>query len=534
MGIFINWQTTLECVLVAAAFATFITFIAFKPLGILQGLGYKCGKFMAWAGRKNNLAQARFSLLAIAVLLSSAVISLCFGFAGAHWAAVIGLAGYLIFFVLYLVADSRRSVRSQVTLTPRFKRLLACLWVTLALLIYLAVTLLNFAEYVWGARLFATLKYCALAVFPLALLPVICLAEIITLIWEAPVNAGYVKKARRSLADSKIKVVGITGSYGKTGCKNILAAMLSQKYRVLATPSSFNTPLGIAKTVNAVKLEDYDVFIAEMGARHRGDIAKLCEICPPDYSMITGVCPQHLESFKSLENIVSAKGEIIPATANGVFIAESCFEYFKDFGGRKSVCGCVGGVEATCNGTEFTLTLGGENVRVKTKLLGGHCAYNIGLCAEVAFAMGVDLNAIAKVAEELDYTEHRLQLIVNNGVNILDDGYNSNVVGARAAIEVLRKFGGKKIAVTPGLVELGVLEESENGLLGKELVGLDYVILVGETLVTAVKQGYIDGGGDPEKLTVVPTLVKAQDVLKDIISAGDTVLFLNDLPEIYG
>ncbi|MDE6557793.1 MAG: UDP-N-acetylmuramoyl-tripeptide--D-alanyl-D-alanine ligase [Clostridia bacterium] len=530
---FINWQTTLECVLIAAVFASFLTLISFKPLGILQGFGYKCGKLMGWAGRKNNLTQARFSLLALATVLSSAVISLCFGFAGAHWAGVIGLAAYLIFFTLYLCADARKSIKGTATLTPRFKRLLVAVWFTFAVLIYLAVTLLNFAEHVWGNSLFASLKYCALSAFPLAILPLLCLANIITLIWEAPINRSFVKKAESKLAGAQIKVVGITGSFGKTSAKNILGKMLSKKYKVLLTPSSFNTPLGIARTVNGNDLNDYDVFIAEMGARHKGDIAELCGICKPDYSLITGICPQHLESFKTVENIVAAKGEIITGTANTCFIAGSCFDYFKDMAGSTAVCDCVFDVVADCTGTEFTLKLGGESKRVKTKLLGAHCADNIGLCAQAAYAMGVELDKIAEAVEELEFTEHRLQLIESNGVNILDDGYNSNVVGAKAAVGVLRTFGGKKIVVTPGLVELGILEESENKALGGELVGLDYVILVGETLVKAVGEGYTEAGGDPEKLKVVPSLAAAQDVLKDILEKGDCVLFLNDLPEIY-
>ncbi len=129
--------------------------------------------------------------------------------------------------------------------------------------------------------------------------------------------------------------------------------------------------------------------------------------------------------------------------------------------------------------------------------------------------------------------EHRLQLLESNGVYIIDDGYNSNVVGAKAAVEVLRSFSGKKIVVTPGLVELGVLEESENKALGAELVGLDRIILVGETLVGAVKSGYLEAGGEEERLSIVPSLVAAQDVIKNEIAKGDAVLFLNDLPEIY-
>ncbi len=532
MWIFIDWQTTLECVLISLLFAAFMTVVCFKPLGILQAFGYKCGKFMGWAGRKNNLTQPRLSVLALASLLACAVISLCFGFAG-RWSAVIGLTAYVVFFVLYTVSEARHSIRGGAALTPRLSRLLITLYLLFAILIYIVVTLLNFAEYVWGERLFACLKYCALAVFPFTALPIICLAEFVTLLWEAPINRSYVKRAKAKLAAAEVTVVGITGSFGKTGAKNVLKAMLEKKYRVVATPSSYNTPLGIARTVNGAELEKGSVFIAEMGARRQGDIAELCALCPPDYSLITGICPQHLESFKTLENIVSTKGEIIGATKQKTFIAADCYDRFSSAGEKAVCCDSVKDIRADCTGTEFTLCLGGAERRVKTVLLGEHSAANIGLCAQLAYAMGVSLDDIAQAIGELEFVEHRLQLIKTNGVNILDDGYNSNVVGAEAALKVLRSFDGKKIVVTPGLVELGVLEESENEALGRQLVGLDFVILVGETLVRALERGYMNGGGEGEKLAVVPSLEKAQELLKGVISQGDTVLFLNDLPEIY-
>lgn len=530
---FINWQITVECVVISLLFASFLNLISFKCLGILQGLGYKGAKLFKWAGAKSNQAYQRFGVLTLAMALSSAVIGLCFSFAGAHWSGIISLTGFLIFFVLYVVADARHTFKSGAVLTPRFKRLFACTFLVYAVIVYLVVTTLNFCEYVWGANLFATLKYCTLSVLPLLVVPVVCLANLISKCWETPINNSYIKKAQKKLTSLNLTVVGITGSYGKTSAKNILAHLLQGDFKVTATPSSYNTPLGIAKTVNNATLENGGVLIAEMGARNKGDIAALCKLCPPDYSLITGICPQHLESFKTIENVIATKGEIIAATKKICFIADDCAEKFKDIAGEKQACGCVSDVVADSEGTSFTITLGGESARAKCKLLGEHNAYNIGLCARLAYEMGVSVENIVNRIATLEFTEHRLQHILSNGVHILDDGYNSNVVGARAALKVLRSFGGKKIVVTPGLVELGVLEESENEALGAELVGLDSVILVGVTLVTAVKNGYIKAGGDSEKLQIVPTLASAQDILKDILSEGDAVLFLNDLPEIY-
>ena len=170
-------------------------------------------------------------------------------------------------------------------------------------------------------------------------------------------------------------------------------------------------------------------------------------------------------------------------------------------------------------------SLGGESRRVRSPLLGRHSAYNIGIAACAVHLAGMTLDEICAGIEKITFIEHRLQLIKANGVNIIDDGYNSNVKGARAALEVLKTFGGNRIVVTPGLVELGVLEE--------ELAGFDYVILVGETLIEPVKRGYAEVGGDPCKLAVRPTLAKAQEELQLHIKEGDTVLFLNDLPDVY-
>ncbi len=135
--------------------------------------------------------------------------------------------------------------------------------------------------------------------------------------------------------------------------------------------------------------------------------------------------------------------------------------------------------------------------------------------------------------EKIEPIPHRLQLIESGGVHILDDSYNSNPVGAAEAVEALKRFGGRKIVVTPGLVETGILDERLNGELGARLAGLDLVILVGDTLVGAVKAGYTAAGGEAEKLVVRSTLDAAREYLADVVETGDAVLFLNDLPDAW-
>ena len=531
MGIFISVQKTVECVVCAVLFAAAFAATCYKPAGILQSLGYSGKKLFLWAGKRGNAIIPREILLFMACALIFPVCALCFAFAG-EWAAIIALVPSIMFFIVYVFAD-RRALRSPATFTPRFKRLYVVLAFLCAVLSYIFITLLNFADFVWGNEIFSLLRYLPLTVFPLLTLPIVALSNCICCIYEIPKNRGYIKRAKAKLAASKTKVIGITGSYAKTSVKNILSHILSGKYKVLSTPRSHNTPLGIAMTLNGAELENYDFFIAEMGARHVGDIAELSEMCPPDYSIITGICPQHLESFKTEQNIVKAKGEILAATSETAVIAPDAYSLFEAY-----PCAKLKGEEpkdiiCSPEGMEFTLVLGGEERRVKSRLLGRHSAENIALAATAAHVLGMSADEIAQRIEGIDFTEHRLQLTVSGGVNILDDGYNSNIRGAAAALEVLRSFGGRKIVVTPGLVELGVLEESENFALGENLAGLDYVLLVGETLIAPVKKGYLQNGGDAQKLKVVPTLKEAQKELAALISEGDAVLFLNDLPDIY-
>lgn len=532
MGIFISYIKTLECVAIALITAVLLCGVGFKSVGVLQSSGYKNKKFVKWIKRKDNHMAERHTILALLCVLATCAFSLCFSFLG-DGAAIVGLVPSAFFCVLYVIADKKIALRSSATFTPRFKRLYAVLFLTFAILSYIAITLLNFAAEVWGNKFFTWLRYVPFALMPVFTLPVIMLANCISALYEIPHNGKYVKRAARAVASSHIKVVGITGSFGKTSVKNILNSILSEKFKVLATAHSHNTPLGISLAVNGANLDDYDIFIAEMGARNLGDISELCEICPPDLSIITGVCGQHLESFLTFQNVVKAKSEILSYTKNKAIIADDCYDLFASCTANKQRCDCVSEVEASDKGVSFTLTLGGKSLRATSRLLGKHSAYNIGIAAMAAYELGMSPDEIVSAIKNIDYIPHRLQPIEANGVHILDDGYNSNVKGARAALEVLTYFGGKKVVVTCGLVELGILEREENFALGKALVGFDSIILVGDTLIKPVEEGYAEGGGDKEKLIKVPTLNAAQEKLKEILSEGDSVLFLNDLPDVY-
>ena len=359
-------------------------------------------------------------------------------------------------------------------------------------------------------------------------------------------NRRHVERARQVLDKSNAVRIGIVGSYGKTSVKNILHSILSVKYSVISTPESYNTPAGVAKTVNCLNVPETEIFIAEMGARRMGDVAELCELVKPDYAIFVGVCAQHMETFKTEENLIKAKCEIIKGVKNTVVCGEKLKE--KITGLREDVlseadkkkcvyaCGAIENLVLEKDSTSFTLCLAsGEKLQVQTAMLGSAAAENIALAVLLAEKLGLTKDEILQGVEKIRPVPHRLNLIETDGVYILDDAYNCSEQSAREAIAALQRFENKKIVVTPGIIEGGILEEKINGELGEALAKatLDEVILVGETLIGAVKKGYLSAGGDESKLKTVPTLEKAKALLSESLGEGDAVLFLNDLPDAY-
>lgn len=530
-----------EYVLVSVALALMLPLCTFKMLGALQQSGYNGRRFARWTVRKGNMVYSRLILLAFLIALSSAVLAVVFSFAG-RWAAYISLIPFPVFVAVYCHAD-KKALKVPLAATRRARRVYAleCVCVLIAAA---ALTLgVNAVAYYADVELVSHLRYLPLAVLPV-LLPVLLRAGNAA---DRPIseakNRKYILAAREKLHAAECVKIGITGSFGKTSVKNFAAALLGSKYRVFATPESYNTPLGIAKAVENIDLNSYDVFLAEMGARQAGDIAELCDLVGPDHCVVTGICPQHAETFGPIDKIIAAKGEILSGTREGGYAFIGADENTAELDtasaklvkvgvGEHGECGARE-IKCSADGIDFKLALGISEIRVHSRLLGSHNARNIALAASVAYKLGLTKEEIAAGIEKLDYVPHRLQPIKANGVTVLDDAYNANIVGAEEAVRVLRLFAGRKFVVTPGIVELGVLEERENAALGAKLVGLDLVVLVGATLVTAVRKGYIAAGGDADKIVVVPDLESAQDLLAGTLQEGDAVLFLNDLPDIY-
>ncbi len=367
---------------------------------------------------------------------------------------------------------------------------------------------------------------------------------------EAKVNQSFIDDAKRILKGRKDLIcIGITGSYGKTSTKFILGTILAEKYKVLVPPSSYNTPMGITRMVREMLDDSHQVLIAEMGARHVHEIAELCNIVHPNYSLLTSIGKQHLETFGSFENIIKTKYEIMQALDEkgvGFFPNDDgvCLKLFEGFTGNKRLFGLQASgndvwaedIELGPLGSTFTLRSDTDTTKCTTGLLGRHNIMNILGCAAVAHELGLTLPEIAAGIAKVEPIEHRLQLInPGNGVLIIDDAFNSNPQGTQMAMDVLSMFTGyRKICVTPGMVELGESEYEENRKFGNHMAQVcDIVILVGEQRAKAMVQGLSEGGFPPERMHVVSDLDKATAVLAELTRAGDVVLFENDLPDHY-
>lgn len=522
---------TTELLIIAAysvAFTTILMCCALPLFGILQQEGYAGGAFVRWYAKKRNMLRTRYWLLALCLVLATALLGLCFCFLGAY-AELIEAVGYIGLCALFISAF-RSALKVPVNPTKRLIRLLTCTYLLIFAAMFGTEIGLFCASEAIGRPLATALRMAPVGIFPMILFLPVAAANCLMKVYEIPRARHFIKKAKRALAESKCVKVGITGSFAKTSVKTYAAQILSSKFNVKATPASYNTPIGIAKFVNGEGL-DCEIFLAEMGARHVGDIKELCEMVKPTVGVVTGVCGQHLETFKNLENIKREKGELA-RTAEKIVLGktaadmrENAFKEGRDF--------LAENINLCCDKTIFTLVLGEDRAKVETKILGRHAAEDVALAAALCSILGMKFEEIVAAIPSLAPVPHRLERSESGGVFILDDSYNSNPMGAKNAVEVLKLAKGKKIVVTPGLVELGEIEETANEELGKSLVGLDAVILVGETRVLSIRNGYKEGGGDEGKLKIVPTLSDAQELLKDLLLSGDTVLFLNDLPDKY-
>jgi UDP-N-acetylmuramoyl-tripeptide--D-alanyl-D-alanine ligase len=365
-------------------------------------------------------------------------------------------------------------------------------------------------------------------------------------------NRRFVQRARRKLEETEPLVVGITGSFGKTTTKACVASVCELRGSTYATPASFNTYLGVVRAINEGLSTKHRTFIAELGAYRPGDIAELCELVRPEVGVLTAIGPAHLERFGSLDAIERAKGELAAGLpADGVYVTNAddprCMRTTESTEARVVLFSTTGAPEAeiTAAGismaegtTSFTLRLrGGEEVPVRSRLLGRHNVGNLLAAAAVGMSLDLSLDAIARALARVTPPAHRLAPILNRqaGIVVIDDAYNSNPVGAAAALEVLASHQAeRRLLVTPGMVELGEREAEENQRFGTRAAEVcDLVVLVGEERSRPILAGLTAASFPNSQIHIVANASEAEALLAKTTRRGDVVLFENDLPDLY-
>lgn len=457
------------------------------------------------------------------------------------------LITYIYFFVVCLIIliqkikESRQSdTKIKFVVTARVKRQIITN-VILTGLFFFTLT------YVKNNNLVCLL----LIIYEILINFVIMLSIIINKPIEKLVYLSYKTKAVSKLKSmNNLKVIGITGSYGKTSSKNILSDILNVKYNALPSPKNFNTPYGLIITVNNHLDKFDDILIAEMGAYKVGEIKELCDLVKPKYGILTKIGTAHIEIFGSQENIQKGKFELIeslPSDGIGVLNGDDELQVNYDLKNdckiiwigidNKNVDVRATDIKTSNKGTTFNVIFKGDNKKYEftTRLLGYNNIYNILASLALSKEFGLTIEQMQKAVLGVKSVEHRLELRHTGNITYIDDSYNSNPVGSKMALDVLKDMPGFRIVMTPGMVELGDKSYDLNKKFGTFMKDTcDVVILVGEKITKPIKDGLKEVKFNDKNIYVVKSTKEAFSLVRSLSNGKETYCLIeNDLPDIY-
>jgi UDP-N-acetylmuramoyl-tripeptide--D-alanyl-D-alanine ligase len=513
-------------------------------LHLFQLEHYEGARLRLWVQRRN--ARVDTTLLALCVVAGGLLTIAAAADAGVA-VLVLGIAAGIV-----LAGMGHRIIRRPQTkplvFTARARRLFGVALAIPTLVLALAAVAVLAGAPDWIAPVVGT----ATAVLGVVAAPeLLSLADTLLRPVQALETRRFVQQARRKLAELGPLTIAITGSYGKTTTKACVAEVAELRGPAYATPASYNTYLGVVRAINEGLTAKHRGFVAEMGAYRLGDVEELCELVRPRIGVLTAIGPAHLERFGSLDAIEQAKGELAEQLpADGVYVTnaddERCTRTAERTEARVILFSAAGApsadvtahdIEMAEGTTRFTLRRGAEEVVVRSKLLGRHNVANLLAAAAVGIGMDLPLDAIGRALARVTPPAHRLAPILNRqaGIVVIDDAYNSNPVGAAAALEVLASHQAeRRLLVTPGMVELGEHEAEENERFGANAAAVcDLVVLVGEERSKPILAGLSSASFPDSQIHVVANTSEAQALLARTTRRGDVVLFENDLPDLY-
>lgn len=522
-------SSSLWAVAIALACAYVVWRRLLAYLRYLQQEGYEQWRFLRWTHVRSLGDPALWLSVASMVLFERLPGS----------ASALFTAGALI--LGFAQPDPRRSGKIPLRLTWRATRILA----TSAILAAATWGLLTraFLSSAWLAPLMAS---SALVVgLPLVLVA----ANGLLAPYERHVRRGYEADARRRVKLVGPVIVGITGSYGKSSAKAMLAHILQFRAPTLAASGSINTLMGITRHIREELVYGHRFMVVEMGAFRMGSIRRLCRLTPPGAGLITAVGDMHLERFRSLDNIVRAKSELAQAIPRGGYLvvnadspgalqiarkATHCHVLLFGQTSVEDLATRVEQVRVSRAGTTFSLRTSDRVYPCFTPLLGRPMILNLAGVFTLAVVLGVDPDLIVAAMRTLKPLSNRLEVVEENGVTWVRDAYNSNQFGFRAALEVAGALPAhRRFLVTPGVIELGVDQFEVNRTLSQEAAtACDKTLVVSDTNRAAFVAGHKNAGRE-SNLECVPNRSEAFRWLKENVEAGDVVILENDLPDLY-
>ncbi len=409
------------------------------------------------------------------------------------------------FYIFYLTAFVlwNRKLDRPLVLTGRVKRFLGIL-----LFLTFAVNILcMFAPSCQGVTVF---------------IPLFVTYGVSTLL-EKMFFISFKHKAKQKIKTmSDLKIVAITASFGKTSIKNYMHQVLSKKFKTYKTPRSVNTLGGIVLDVNRDLPTDTQIYIAEAGAREKGDIEDITMFLEPQYPVIGSVGEQHIEYFKTLDNIIHTKMEILktPRMVKG-FVHDTVpilkYDTIQKFPNNLNI------TMSNLDGIWFDLEIDGKQEHFHAPLLGSFNAINLTAVILVALELGMSIDEIKIAFDKLEPVEHRLQLIKAGGKVIVDDSFNGNLDGMLEAVNICSGYEGRKVIITPGLVES---TDEANIQLAKAInEKFDFVIITG-----SLNAKILGDHMSPDKTFFLKDKSKMEETLVEQTHVGDLILFANDAP----
>ena len=521
--------------------AILMWFVAYKFFQILQLSNYRTKEYFGWIKDTKGKYISRLFMLTILSLALMVVTNVILDTQNINdfW-AYLGLIFYFYLTIVFIINLYNAPKKTPLKITNRISRLKYLFIIICAIITFLLIWL--FTEFL------DPIRYAAVALMPIMLPFIVPIVNIMILPLEKIIAKHYIRLARKKLKSNPNLIrIGITGSFGKTSTKFFLQTILSEKYSVCASPFSYNTPMGITKSIIQYLDFSHQILIAEMGARFKGDIKELCDLVSPQYGIITSVGEQHLQTFKNIDNIANTKYELVEGLEKGGTIVfngqnEICKKLYDKTQINKLITGFdssfdvyADDIKTSREGTQFNLHIRDESIICNTKLLGEHNIEDILTAVALADKLGLTIKQIANGIGKLQPIEHRLQIInVNEHITILDDSYNGSIEGSKKALDILKMFNNYKIVVTPGLVELGVKETQANIEFGERIAEVaDEVVIVNITHSADIKKGLENKNFDSNKIHQLASLNLINNFIDKINDKDCTILFYNDLPDNY-